>query len=620
MDLKQCRERLGWSVKKTCAYLGVSFNTYRKYEQEIENKSPKGQEYLSLLAQALANAQALPPTIDSSTDDFAALRKKNAYFVDKSPIIKDILTINESMILFARPRRFGKSLTLSMIRYFFDETADPALFDGLLIAEEKALCDRHQNAYPVIALTFKDVEGKSFDSFLYQMSNAIAMGLLPFRDLSSDPRLSAKEQALFERLLQRECSVDELRNAMLIACEFIARCRDKKPIILIDEYDVPLQKASTQGDFYDEALDFVSTLLSSSLKSNPNLERGIVTGCLTIGKESVFTGLNNVLPYTVLDAPYATSFGFNKDEVGKLLSTFSLSDKFAEMQRYYDGYAGGLFCPFDVMRYVGEHIVAKDAAPKYYWSNTSENEIIRRLLDIADRNTKVEIERLIRGESLRKRIDRKLTYRNLYDDADNLYSVLLFSGYLTAKEQGQGQYALSIPNQEIRHIFQDEILKWLESSSSARAKIVPLSDLLFQGQLKEASAEVSAFLFDIIHLHDASRDHTSVEAFYHGILLPWLKFSNASYMVASNPESGEGYVDIAITDIKNKRGLLLECKYRNDGDLHSGVEEALAQAKKKRYDDYFPTAFAIRTVGVAFCRKECLFGEEGKPDARGLTR
>lgn len=611
MSLKECREMLGWNYQKTCRYLGISFSTYQRYENGAGPKKEKEAEYLAKLKEAIAKASVAPiqRTIDSSTDDFATLRKKNAYYVDKSLIIKEMLTMNESMILFARPRRFGKSLTLSMIKSFFDETADPSLFEGLSISKEIGLCLAYQNKYPVISLTFKDVGGGDYPSFLYQISNAVAMALLPFSHLLNEPSLSEKEKALFRRLLDREALPEELRNCMLTVSEFIYRTHHKKPIILIDEYDVPLQKASASESHYSLALDFMSGLLSSSLKGNPYLERGIVTGCLTIGKESIFTGLNNVMPYTVLDSAYSSSFGFNHEEVHSLLEAFGLLDKEEEVERYYDGYGYGLYCPFDVMRYVSEHLYDHDARPQYYWMNTSENEIILKLLEKADASTRNDIQRLIDGESILKPIKRKLTYRNLYDDVEHLFSVLVYSGYLVPTPIEGELSLLSIPNQEIQYIYEKQIAEWLRKCSKDASRSMDLAKLLFEGKLEEASKEVSNYLFDTIHLHDLARPSSSLEAFYHGILLPLLSDNGSDIRVSSNPESGEGYVDIALSDDRSGKGILIECKHQKDGNLEAGVISALKQAKKKSYKDYFKKGIEVTILGAAFYKKECLFGK-----------
>ena len=587
MTIKECRMALGWTIMEACQKLGISFPTYKTYEDGPKEHTTKGEQLLKRL-QGYLEKKAEPYVIDSSTDDFAALREKHAYYVDKSMLIKDLLSSNETLLLFARPRRFGKSLTLSMLGHFFSLKSDPKLFEGLKIEEESALCAVHQNQYPVIRFSFKDVEGASYAEFLSLLSIAVAEACSPWSELLDSPALRKEEKDELRLLFAKKADSSSLRNAILLLTRLLYAYYHKRVIVLIDEYDVPLQKASTLS-YCDEALMLISGLLSAGLKGNPYLAKGILTGCLCISKETMFTGLNNVVPYTMLDPGYSGYFGFNEEEVRTLLSYYHLEDKLEEVRDYYDGYHNGyaeLYCPFDIMRYVADHIIDPIFPPQFYWMNTSENEIVYRLADKASYQTKQEIEDLLLGKEVLKEVSMKMTYRSLEEDSDNLWSVLLTSGYLSF-EGYQGSYArLRIPNKEVHRIFQKQILKYVDEKAHKVSSFLGVLPLLFEGKYEEASKAVCSFLYQCIGIHDYARAKGQSESFYHGVLVGLFFDPSSRYIVFSNKESGLGYSDIVAIDTKTNQGLIIECKYASKGDLKAGVEEALAQIDEKQYEKY----------------------------------
>ena len=616
MTIKQIRTALGWNKKKAYTYLGCSFLTYDKYEDDESLQTTK--RYLSYqkkLLEALSLEKESALRIDTTTDDFAFIRNRNAYYVDKSLLIKEILDSGESTLLFARPRRFGKSLNLSMVRHFFDLNSSPDLFDGLAIASYPTFCKKYQNQYPVIFVSFKDVEGLTFEDFLLRLNHAIASGLAPLMSLLKSHDLSTADHAFLERLYNRAASKEDLRCSLFRLTELLEAAKKQKVVVLIDEYDVPLQKASLQ-DYYDQALDIVSGLFSMVLKTNEHLFLGVVTGCLKISKESIFTGLNNVSAYTLFDNRYKNDFGFTEKEVDKMLEDFGLSDKKREVQRYYDGYPGQgthIYCPFDVVRYVSDHLANHEALPLYYWMNSSENEIIRALLNVSSPLIRDEVDALVRGASITKEINLSLTYRDLYKNPSHIYSVLLYAGYLIMEEYDGKQAKLSIPNEEVNAIFSSQIMEWMEEKMEESPLGNDLVESLFRHDFDKASTLVSDFLWDTVGVHDYARQKRQREAFYHGVLLGLLSSAKKSRVyIKSNPEAGTGFLDIALVQSDGSKGVLIECKYADNGDFDFASEEAFTQMDKNHYDGFFLKGTDITYLAATFFQKRCLFFENEK--------
>lgn len=548
--------------------------------------------------------------IDCNTADFQYVIRRGIFYIDKSLLIKDILTSKESVIFFSRPRRFGKSLNLSMINHFFNIKSSKGLFEGLAIAQYKYLCEKHQNKYPVVLISFKDVEGLNFEDFLIRLNNAISYGIRDFCEDIAKSSLSKEDKDYYSRLLNKSASKEEIRESLFRLSAILESVFKQKAVLLIDEYDVPLQKASLQ-DYYEQALDIISGLFSAGFKSNPHLFLGIATGCLKISKETIFTGLNNISTYTLFDDKYKNAFGFTEEETKNMLYGFSMLEQFPLVKQYYDGYPGlgtTLFCPFDVVHYVSDYLANPNAKPRYYWMNTSENEIIRSLLNVSDSNIRDEVEALVSGGTIEKEIDLYLTYRDLYKNPQNIYSVLLSSGYLIAKKVEGNTVTIAIPNEEVRYIFRSQITKWIEERINKNYKDNQLIECLFSSNLEKASATISEFLWNSIGIHDYSRSNHQREGFYHGLLLGLLsKDNSAHYQIKSNVEAGLGYADIAITTSDATSGIIIECKYASNGDFETVAEEAFNQIDEKRYTGFFLKNTAIKKIAAIFYQKRCIF-------------
>lgn len=615
MKLLEYRKTLGWNLKQTHEYLGLSFATYKKYEEErFEPRNQRRYErYAAKLLEAV-NAARAKPLIDCTSDDFASLRKKGAYLVDKTLFIKELIEGGQSTILLTRPRRFGKSLNLSTLRYFFDQKAESSLFHGLLIEKEGRICEEHRNKYPTIFLTMKDVEGITFEGMKEQLADVVSSVFLEFPELLESDRLDDVTKATIEALRQKQGTLSELKSSLKTLSFALRTHYGIKAVILIDEYDHPLSEAAKtdNGSYYDQALDLIGGMLSAALKSNPSLERGVLTGCLRVSKESIFSGLNNIAVYTVLDTRFQEFFGFTETEVKSILFDYGMPDKFEEVKAYYDGYLIGktnLYCPYDVMNYVSDHLTDRDADPKYYWANAGEYEFIRSLLRGSKPELNDDIGALIMGKEIGKSVNLMLTYRNLTLDADNVYSLLLASGYLVSKRKEGDVHYLAIPNEEVRYIFKNDFEKWVGEKACEEGKNGLMIHKLLEGDHKGASAIFSSFLWDTIGIHDYSRPETEREGFYHGTLLGYLGAGqNERFKVACNKESGLGYLDIAILDSEKRVGVIVECKYANDGNMDKAIETALNQIDKNRYDDFFRGYERINKVGIAFYKKSCQIG------------
>ncbi|MBE6135016.1 MAG: hypothetical protein E7179_03270 [Erysipelotrichaceae bacterium] len=614
MTLLEVRKALKWSRQQAYKYLGISPFTYRKYEDENykENERARYDRYVAELLEALDSVR-IKPLIDCTSDDFASLRNRKAYLVDKTLLIKELIEGGQSTILLTRPRRFGKSLNLSMLRYFFDQKADPSLFDGLSIKKEERICAEHQNKYPTVFLTMKDVEGITFESMKEQLADVISSVILGFPELLESDKLDDVTKATIKALRQKQGTLSELKSSLKTLSYALSLHYGTKAIILIDEYDHPLSEAAKGGEngYYDEALDLIGGMLSAAFKSNPFMERGVLTGCLRVSKESIFSGLNNIAVYTLLDARFQEFFGFTETEVKTILADYDMMDKYEEVKAYYDGYVvakTSLYCPYDVMNYVSDHLADLDADLKYYWANAGEYEFIRSLLRNSKPELNDDIGALIMGKEIKKNVNLMLTYRNLALEPDNVFSLLLASGYLVSKGKEGEAHLLSIPNKEVRYVFENDFEKWVGEKASEQGKNGQLMKSLLEGDFKEATAIFSSFLWDTIGIHDYSRPEKEREGFYHGTLLGYLGGGqNERYKVACNKEGGLGYLDIAISDSQTRTGVIIECKYANDGDLNQAIETALLQIDKNRYDDFFRGYETIRKIGVAFHRKSCQF-------------
>ena len=527
-------------------------------------------------------------------ENFEKLRTEGFYYVDKTGLIKELLNNWGEVNLFTRPRRFGKSLNMSMFKYFFEYGCDSRLFEGLDILKESKLCEEYMGKYPVISISLKDVGARTYESACSLLRSIVGNEAMRFLFLKESSRLSDEEKRQYERLItigtneqpQFLMSDDVLTDSLLTLCKFLHRHYGQKVILLIDEYDVPLDKAQQFG-YYEEMVSLIRNLFSRALKSNDSLHFAVLTGCLRIARESIFTGLNNLHVLSITDVEYDEYFGFSDSEVRAMLHYYALDDKYELVKTWYDGYRFGnaeVYCPWDVINYCAKLRTDPDAAPRAFWANTSGNDIIRTFLHKAGPATRRELEQLINGESISKKIHQELTYRDIYKDIDNLWSVLFTTGYLTQRGNPDGKtLQLAIPNLEIKEIFTEQILEWFQEEVR---KDTPKLDA-FCGAFPLADAETvetlfSAYLRKTISIRDTGAHKNKKENFYHGILLGLLSHRE-DWIIDSNAESGDGFSDILVEIEESDTGIVIEIKYSDDGDLENGCKKALAQIEEKGY-------------------------------------
>ena len=552
-------------------------------------------------------------------EDFVKIRTGDYYYVDKTGFIRDLLQKKGEVTLFTRPRRFGKSLNMSMLKAFFEYGCSPQVFEGLEIARETELCGRYMGRFPVISISLKSAEEKDFASARSQMCTIIGNEALRFQFLLQSSRLTECEKALYCQLItvDRENKEmfsipDAVLNASLqTLSSLIHKHYGQKPIILIDEYDVPLAKASEHG-YYDQMLLLIRNLFSQALKTNDSLEFAVLTGCLRISKESIFTGLNNIVAYSVADVEYSRYFGFTEEEVHSLLGEYHLSSHEQELKDWYDGYRfgnTGVYCPWDVICHCKKLCVDSTAKPKDYWINTSGNDIIRTFIQMSEKGfARQELEQLAAGGVVSKEIHQDLTYRDLYATMENMWSVLFATGYLTSRGQaGSGRLYLAIPNKEIQEIFARQLIQYFqEAARQDGAAMEAFCMAVQEGNAVEVERCFQAFLRKTISVHDYSIRDSLKENFYHGILLGFLSFKEG-WTVASNRETGKGYSDIVIEIEEERTGIVIEVKYPKSENLEAACQEALEQIERNRYDEYLRNQ-GMQTIlkyGIACWKKRC---------------
>ena len=552
-------------------------------------------------------------------EDFVKIRTGDYYYVDKTGFIRDLLQKKGEVTLFTRPRRFGKSLNMSMLKAFFEYGCSPQVFEGLEITEETELCEKYMGRFPVISVSLKSAEEKDFASARSQVCAIIGNEALRFQFLLQSSRLTECEKALYRQLItvDRENKemfsiADAVLNASLqTLSSLLHKHYGQKPIILIDEYDVPLAKASEHG-YYDQMVFLIRNLFGQALKSNTSLEFAVLTGCLRISKESIFTGLNNIVTYSVADVEFSSYFGFTEGEVHGLLGEYELSSHEQELKDWYDGYRFGnteVYCPWDVLCHCKKLCADPEAEPEDYWINTSGNDIIRTFIQISrGGHAKYEMEQLLAGEAIAKEIRQDLTYRDLYDSMDNMWSVLFATGYLTSRgKAGRNRFCLAIPNREIQEIFVRQVTEhFQEAAQKDGAAMEAFCTALQEGNAAEAERIFQGFLRKAISIHDYSIRNSLKENFYHGILLGFLSFKE-DWIVSSNRETGEGYSDIIIEIEEENIGIILEVKYSQSEDLEAACQEALGQIKQMRYDEFLRDQ-GIQTIlkyGIACWKKRC---------------
>lgn len=547
-------------------------------------------------------------------ENFEDFRKENFYFVDKTMFIADLLYNWGKVNLFTRPRRFGKSLNMSMLKSFFEVGTDKTLFDGLKITQEKELCEKYMGKFPVVSLTMKDVDGLDFESAKEQLQMLIGTQAERFDFLSASDRLTENDKEKYRSLIflnngSYQMTDAVLKNSMQTLCYLLSKHYGSKVIILIDEYDVPLDKAFQAG-YYDEMASLIRNLFSNALKTNEYLYFAVLTGCLRISKESIFTGLNNLKVHTITDSRYDEYFGFTDADVHEILKFYGLEAHTDIIKEWYDGYQFGsvsVYCPWDVINYCDALLEDPEAEPENYWANTSGNAMIRRFIIKSDRQTRSEIERLIAGESIVKTVNQELTYSELDSSINNLWSVLFTTGYLTQRgRKSRGQCSLVIPNLEIQELFIHQIQEWFHEESTADTEVLQrFCEAFSKGDAATVEELLNAYLWKSISIRDTAVRKERKENFYHGMLLGLLQYEN-NWEIESNAESGDGYSDISIRTSK-RVGVVIEVKYADDGNLEKACADALEQIETKKYVSSLQRdgMKEIIKYGIAFYKKQC---------------
>lgn len=560
----------------------------------------------------MAKVKMLPVGIDG----FEKIRKAGFYYVDKSKLIEQLLQNWGEVNLFTRPRRFGKTLNMSMLKSFFEIGTDTTLFNGLYILNNNDLCEKYMGKYPVIFLSLKDVAGLTYaeaEDALVQLIGSEA-GRFHFLTNSSALSDAEKEQYRGFTIIQNgKYRMDKglLISSLRILSQLLYRHYGQKVIILIDEYDVPLYKAFQHG-YYQEMVSLIRGMFGQALKTNSFLQFAVLTGCLRISKESIFTGLNNFKVYSAADARYDEAFGFTDEEVKKILADYQLQEHYAEVKEWYDGYHFGnadIYCPWDVINYVDDLKSDPAAFPKTYWINSSGNDLVKRFIDKADITTKDEIEQLIAGEPVEKRIRLDLTYDEIDNSIDNMWSVLFTTGYLTQiSNDAYSRYKLAIPNKEIREVFVLQIREWFAGVvANNTASTKEINQGFLEGRAEAIQRELTMFLGETISIMDTNARSGEKENFYHGILLGILK-SYPDWAVKSNRESGDGFPDILLKPKNPDAGIIIELKYAHTmNDLEKACERALGQIRDRRYDKVLREDGRddVLAYGIAFYKKRC---------------
>lgn len=555
----------------------------------------------------------LPVGIES----FERIRTEHFYYVDKTGMIRDLLQNMTYVNLFTRPRRFGKTLNMSMLRYFFEVGTDSRLFDGLAIEEEKELCERYLGKFPVISISLKSVGGRNFEMAKAMMCSAIGNEAMRFPFLEQSERLAERERQRYSAIVNLDedgsfaMSDRTLQDSLLILSHCLQKHYGQKVVILIDEYDVPLDKAYQAG-YYDEMVELIRNLFGQAFKTNESLFIAVLTGCLRVSKESIFTGLNNFSVLTVKDVHFNEYFGFTDREVREMLTYYDKMEKYTAVREWYDGYRFGnldIYCPWDVINYCYALKMNPSARPQNYWINTSGNDIIRKFICGANETTKTEIEQLVNGGRIRKKIRPELTYRELDARSDHLFSLLYTTGYLTqcGEAEEDGTMDLVIPNREVRWIFVDQIQEWFAEETTKDSRKLEEFCKCFEAN-DAASIEMgfNSYLAKTISIRDSNVKKSMKENFYHGILLGILS-SRDGWTVRSNAESGEGYSDISVEITDREIGIVIEIKYAENARLEEACQEALQQIQDRNYEERLVND-GMKTIyryGIACYKKRC---------------
>ena len=539
-------------------------------------------------------------------ENFEEMRKEDFYYVDKTGLIIDLMNGWSKVNLFTRPRRFGKTLNMSMLKSFFEIGGDKSIFDGLVVSNDKVICDRFMGQYPVVFISLKGVDGLDFKTAYEALCQIIVDEAARLRLLVDSDKIADDEKKFLEKLINERYDASDIRKSLQMLCRLLEKHYGQKTILIIDEYDVPLDKAFHHG-YYAQMIDIIRAMFGAALKTNDSLFMAVLTGCLRVSKESIFTGLNNLKVHSISDEKFDEYFGFTDAEVRKMLEYYGLESHYSDVRKWYDGYRFGgqdIYCPWDVINYCYDACSSAHAQPKAYWINTSGNEMVRRLISRGtDGTTQMDIERLIAGETITKTLNENLTHNEIDANIENIWSLLYMTGYLTAVGYPNGrQYELRIPNMEVRQIYMEQVLDWFKGRAAAQSdKLTGLYEAFESGSVDAIKEYLDEQLLDTVSYYDAR------ESFYHGFLLALLS-TCANWRVSSNVETGKGRSDIVVERRDRKVGFVVEVKDVKEYEkLDAACETALRQIEEKDY-----TAILRRyrvkniwTYGIAFWEKEC---------------
>ena len=559
----------------------------------------------------MANTLKLPVGIEN----FEEIRKLGFYYIDKTRLIEQLLQGWGKVTLFTRPLRFGKTLNMCMLKSFFEIGTDKTLFDGLYISDNKELCDDHMGKYPVIFLSLKGVEGLEFASAKRMLCTIIDREIDRHYYLKTSDVLTDEDRTLFTKMLHGQD--DNIEDSIRMLSKLLYKHYGQKVVILIDEYDVPLDKAFQNG-YYKEMVSLIRGLFGQALKTNEFLQFAVLTGCLRVSKESIFTGLNNFEINSIVDIDHDEQFGFTDDEVMKLLLDYDRSERYPDAKEWYDGYHFGnadIYCPWDVINFAKKLVSDPSARPSAFWINSSGNDMVKRFVDKADQTTRDEIEKLVAGGFVEKQLRLDLTYDEIDNTIDNLWSVLFTTGYLTkigevkVPDSESYAYKLVIPNKEVREVFILQIQEWFKAVVANDDDTMKLlSKAILDKDEKQITRQLNIVMSRMISILDTKEPDAMKENFYHDLLLGLLRGSNPDWLIKSNRESGDGFSDILIEPEDPDAGIVIEVKYAKEmKELDAACETAMAQIKNKRYDEALRDEGRcdILAYGIAFCRKRC---------------
>ena len=552
-------------------------------------------------------AKKLPVGIEN----FEEIRKQDFYYVDKTGLIVDLLASWGKVNLFTRPRRFGKTLNMSMLKCFFEISGDKSIFDGLAVSQDKTLCEMYMGKYPVVFVSLKGVDGLTFEDAYERLRLVIRNEAFRLGVLRDSTAISTEEKSAYIRIIEEKDTSSDIVDSLKMLCTLLEKHYGQKVILLIDEYDVPLDKAYAHG-YYDQMIDLIRAMFGAALKTNDSLFFAVLTGCLRVSKESIFTGLNNLKVHSISDVRYDEYFGFTDQEVGEMLTCYGLENHHAETREWYDGYRFGeqdVYCPWDVINFCDDLCSDPQAKPKAYWINTSSNDLVKDFVEVADKNTQDEIERLIAGETIEKNVRLDLTYAEVHQSVDNLWSVLFTTGYLThAGKISEGAYKLKIPNREVREVFILQIQEWFKKTFVRDDQPMRMFCKAFQiGDAEAIQKHLNLVLNKMISVMDTKARDEQKENFYHGLLLGLLR-SDPTWLILSNAESGDGFSDILIEPEDLGAGIVIELKYASTfAGLDDACQRAMMQIRAQRYDERLRNDGRenIMAYGIAFNRKRC---------------